>query len=203
MKKQVIIIHGATSFKTHEDYISYLKNEEVSIEVLKSHKSWRDTLTSELGDDYEVLIPRMPNKQNARYEEWKIWFERIDNLLDDEVILIGHSMGGTFLVKYLSENIFSKKIKSVVLVAAPFDEEDDVKNGDSTADFIPPSSLIKLIEQARKIYILYSKDDPVVAFRQLERYQQALPDAKVIVFEDRQHFGQETFPEIIELIKSI
>ena len=53
------------------------------------------------------------------------------------------------------------------------------------------------------IYLIHSKDDPLVPFTQLKKYQQALPKAEAIVFENREHFNQETFPEIIELIKSI
>ena len=62
-----------------------------------------------LGGGYEVLIPQMPNSQNARYSEWKILFEKIISILDDEIILIGHSLGGIFLVKYFSENDYAKK----------------------------------------------------------------------------------------------
>ena len=108
MKKQIVIIHGGSSFKTYKDYIQNLKKQEISIENLKFQKRWKDGLSAELGDDYEFLTPRMPNRENARYEEWKIWFNRIEKILDDEVILIGHSLGGSFLTKYLSKNTFSK-----------------------------------------------------------------------------------------------
>jgi len=107
MKKQIVIIHGAESFKTYEDYLFSLRNEEISLENLKLHKRWRDTLALELGDGYEVLTPRMPNSTDARYKEWKIWFDKITEFIDDEVVLVGHSMGGIFLAKYLSENILS------------------------------------------------------------------------------------------------
>jgi len=30
-----------------------------------------------------------------------------------------------------------------------------------------------------------------------------LPDAKTLIFKDKGHFRQETFPEIVELIKNI
>jgi len=114
MKKQIVIIHGASSFKTYEDYLTSLKNEEISLGALKSHKRWRDTLSLELGDGYEVLTPRIPNSTDARYKEWKIWFDKITEFIDDEVILIGHFMGGIFLAKYLSENILSSYRRSSI-----------------------------------------------------------------------------------------
>lgn len=203
MKKQIVIIHGGTSFKTYEDYISYLKNKEISIEKLKPCKDWKDTLATELGEDYEVLMPRMPNSTNARYDEWKLWFSRVSEFFDDKVILIGHSLGGIFLAKYLSENTLTKTIKAVILVATPYDDSDDVNGGESLIDFLLPVSLNKFMRQANAIFLIHSKDDPVVPFVQLAKYQTSLPKAKVVIFENRKHFNQETFPEIIKIIKSV
>jgi len=203
MKKQIVIIHGGTSFKTYKDYLSYLKTKEISLEKLRPRKDWKDTLASEIGDDYEILMPRMPDSTNARYDEWKLWFSRIAEILNGEVILIGHSLGGIFLAKYLSENAFPKRIRSTILIAAPFDDEDNLEGRESLADFTLPPSLTKLTEQGGKIYLIHSKDDPVVPFGQLQKYQKALPEAETVVFEDREHFNQETFPEIIELLKLI
>src|SRR3972149_11433312 len=103
MKQQIIVIHGGTTFKSYGDYIYYLKNKEISLDELTLKKDWKDTLEEKLGKTFEVLFPRMPNRTHARYKEWKIWFERIVPLLNDGVFFIGHSLGGIFLVKYLSE----------------------------------------------------------------------------------------------------
>lgn len=203
MKKQVIVIHGGTSFKTYDDYISYLKSKEIKIEKLRPHKDWKDTLVSKLGENYEILMPRMPNGTNARYEEWKLWFNRISEVLNDGLILIGHSLGGIFLAKYLSENSFPKKISAVILVAAPYDDAEGADGKESLEDFGLLPSLKKFTKQVAKIYLIHSKNDPVVPFAQLAKYQKSLPNAEVFTFENREHFNQETFPEIIKIIKSI
>jgi hypothetical protein len=203
MKKQIVIIHGGTSFKKYLDYILYLKREKISVEKLKPKKDWKHSLVSKLKKNYEVLMPQMPNKTNAKYKEWEIWFSRIAKIINNNVILIGHSLGGIFLAKYLSKNTFPKKIKATILVAAPFDDIDDTDGRESLADFALPSSLKKLEKQGGEIYLIYSQDDPIVPFSHLEKYQEALPKAKTIIFEDKQHFNQETFPEIIKLIKSV
>lgn len=204
LKKQIVVIHGGTSFKTYKDYITYLKTKEIDIEKLKSRKDWKNSLESELGKGYEILRPRMPNATNARYKEWKIWFERIAEVLSDGLILIGHSLGGIFLAKYLSENTFPKRIDVAILVAAPFDDVDNTGHHDSLIDFTLPPSLKKFSQQAGKIYLLYSKDDPVVSLSQLVKYQHKLPDAKALIFKNKGHFiDQKTFPELIKIIKSI
>lgn len=151
-------------------------------------------------ENFEVFTPQMPNKQNARYEEWRIWFERMTPFLGDGVVFVGHSLGGIFLVKYLSENMFPKKIKAVILVAAPFKE---VVGKESMGDFALPSSITNFSKQAGKIYLLYSKNDPIVPFEALTKYERALSGAKTKIFEDKGHFNIESFPEIIEIIKSL
>ena len=200
MKQQIVVIHGGTTFDTYEEYISYLRNKEISLEKLRMQRDWKDTLAERLGENYEVLFPRMPNGTNARYVEWKIWFERIIPLLNEDVILVGHSLGGIFLAKYLSENSFPKRIKATILIATPFDDTD---SEEKLIDFKLPDSLAKFAKQGGAIYLIHSRDDLVVPFEQLGKYKQALAKAKTVIFEDRDHFKQETFPEVVELIRKL
>lgn len=201
MKQQIIIIHGGTTFDNYDDYISYLKKDrEISLDRLKIRKTWKNRTDIDLGEDFEVFLPEMPNRNNARYSEWKIWFERIIQLLDDDLIFIGHSLGGIFLAKYFSENNISKRIKAIILISAPYD---NANSEESLLDFKLPNSLENFLAQSENIFLIQSKDDIVVPFVQVEKYKKELPNAKLIVFEDRQHFNQETFPELIELIKQI
>jgi predicted alpha/beta hydrolase family esterase len=200
MKRQIIVIHGGTTFKTYRGYISFLKNRPINLDRLRSKRDWKDTLQEKLGENFEVLTPRMPNGTNARYKEWKIWFERIIPFFRRNVILIGHSLGGIFLAKYLAENKIPKKIKSTILVAAPFDDSD---KEESVTEFKLPLSLEKFAEQGGRIYLVQSKDDPNVSFAHLEKYKRALPKAETMIFNDRGHFRQETFPEMIRLLKQL
>jgi hypothetical protein len=38
--------------------------------------SWKKWLAEGLSQHYEVMRPDMPNTMNAKYAEWKIWFEK-------------------------------------------------------------------------------------------------------------------------------
>jgi predicted alpha/beta hydrolase family esterase len=142
----------------------------------------------------------MPNKYFAHYEEWKIWFEKHVPYLSDDLVLIGHSMGGIFLAKYLSENNFPRRIKATFLVAAPFDDEDAE---DTVGDFALSGSLANFKKQAGKIFLYQSKDDTVVPYADLLKYKKELPGVVERVFEDRGHFTQEELPEIVEDIRSL
>ncbi|MBD3208278.1 MAG: hypothetical protein GF370_02410, partial [Candidatus Nealsonbacteria bacterium] len=121
MKKiQIFIVHGGYTFKNREDYLNFLKNRKISI---KKKRNWTDDYLGEnLGNNFEIIRPRMPLQDNAKYSDWKIHFERHIPYFKNNIILIGNSLGGIFLAKYLSENRFPKKILSIYLVCPPFDD---------------------------------------------------------------------------------
>ncbi|EKE20593.1 MAG: hypothetical protein ACD_7C00516G0002 [uncultured bacterium] len=83
MQKQIVYIHGGDSFDSHEDYIKYLKETEFSLDWFVQKKKWKTSLAEELGDEFQILMPDMPNKFNAVYEEWKIWFEKMMPFIND------------------------------------------------------------------------------------------------------------------------
>jgi len=201
MKKQIIVIHGGDVFDTYEEYIAFLRGYQIDFERYRNHtKDWETTLNDELGEEFEVILPDMPNKINAKYLEWKIWFEKFIPYFEAEVALIGSSLGGIFLAKYLSENKFPKTIRATFLVAAPFDDKD---SHESLSDFALPENLNGLIAQGGKIFIYHSQDDPVVPFPDFEKYKRAIPAAETMIFENRGHFKQTEFPELISNIKKI
>lgn len=206
MKQQVFVMHGGDTHATYEEYIESLKKELIDpadfmVVVGAEEKKWKKTLAQRLGPDFEVILPMMPSSLNAKYLEWKIWFEKFIPYLHDGVIFVGHSLGATFFAKYLSENLFPKKIKGLFLIAPAYD---DTGSSYSLADFILPVDLTQIQQQCMRVFIYHSKDDPVVRFDDFAKYTKALPAAQGIVFEDWGHFtGQSEFPELTQKIKEI
>lgn len=194
-KKSIVLIHGGTTFDTYDEYWKYLEFCELTIEKINK-KDWKDTLFQYL-PEYEIVYPKMPNSKNAQYAEWKLWFEKLFELFSEEVVLIGHSLGGIFLAKYLSENNFPNKISSLHLVAAPYDTE-IIK--DSLGTFTLSDTVDKISTKVNNIFLYQSKDDRAVAYEDVLKYKRDLPNAKLIEFENRGHFNQETFPELIKNI---
>ncbi len=198
MKKQVIFIHGGDVFNSYSDYIEAL-NKSTFNPNNKRIKKWKNSLAEEIGDNFDVIAPTMPNKQNAKYNEWRIWFEKIFPYLGKDIILVGYSLGGIFLAKYLSENIFPKKILVTYLISAPYNgKHSEYFN----TDFVLADSLEKMEEQSEKIFLYHSEDDAIVPFVDSRKYSKALPKAVSVVFKNRNHFLQEKFPELVKSIKS-
>jgi len=199
MKQQVVLIHGGTTFSSYKNYIESMKTIVLELEKLKYRVDWKDSITADLGGDYEVLVPGMPNGTNAQYKEWSIWFEHIIPLLNNNVILVGHSLGGIFLAKYLSEKVISKKIKAVILVSAPYEGLES----EELASFTLLEPLANFNKQAEKILLVHSEDDAVVPISHVYKYHDDLPNSRVVLFSDRGHFKQDHFPELVDLIKNI
>lgn len=197
MKQQILAIHGGDAFETYEQYIERLRSIDLDLSRA-TFKGWKQSLPDVLGDDFEVIQPRMPNANNAKYLEWKIWFEKHIPFIRDNVILIGHSLGGIFLAKYLSEESLSKKVRATLLVAAPF----NTATQHPLADFNLLVSFEKFKKQAGEVYLFQSKDDDIVPYSNVESYLRELPNAHLMTFEDRGHFHAEAFPELIDVIKN-
>ncbi len=203
MKAQVFHIHGGDSFSKYEDYLQDLQTKTIrNLPNSDSVKSWTKTLTEDLGEEFEVFMPAMPNAQNAQYLEWKIWFERHFEFLRDDIILIGWSLGGMFLAKYLSEETPPFKIKALYLLGAPSGEFADETGNDCGSFHFVMENLANLSRQVEKVNVWHSKDDFVVDYQQFLLYKESLKIANFRVFTDKNHFLVPVLPELINDIKN-
>ena len=197
-RTQLFLVHGGMTFKNKTDYVQFLKNRKITIQ--KRSKWSEDYLTRNLGKTFEIIHPRFPLQDNAKYSDWKIHFERHIPFLRNNVILIGCSLGGIFLAKYLSENKFPKKILATYLVGAPFD--DALPSEDLAGGFKLKSDLSMLGMRSGNLTFLFSKDDPVIPLAQAHKYRNKLKNASIIILDRKYgHFNIPEFPELIKMIK--
>lgn len=197
-RTQVIVIGGGTTFDTYEAYCEHLRGRDVDLDAFRGGRDWKDNLRDQLGNGFDVLTPPMPNKMNARYQEWRIWFGRILAHADERVVLIGHSLGGLFLAKYCSQERLAVTVDALMLVAAPYEDTEH----ESVGEFTIPSSLQPLAHTVGRIDIFHSEDDPVVPVRHADKYAAALPGATLHRFNDRGHLKQASLPELEQLLRS-
>lgn len=198
-KIQIFIINGGVTFKNKKDYLHFLKTRKVLIE---EKIRWSgEFLKKNLGGNFEIIKPRMPLQDNAKYEEWKIHFERHFPKLRNNLILIGNSLGGIFLAKYLSENKFPRKILSTYLICPPFDNT--LAGEDLVGGFKLKSDLSLLEKSSENLYLMFSKDDNVVPISHAEKYRKKLKSVNLVIYESKNgHFKISEFPEIIKMIKA-
>jgi uncharacterized protein len=102
MKRQLLFVHGGGEGAFEEDR--------------KMAASLRDAL----GSGYEVRCPKMPEEDSPQYTAWRDRIASELAELDGEVFLVGHSLGASILLKYISEEKTVKPIAGMFLVAPPY-----------------------------------------------------------------------------------
>jgi predicted alpha/beta hydrolase family esterase len=152
-----------------------------------------------LHDDHVVLYPRMPDPENPEYELWKLTLDRELSALDDEVILIGHSLGASVLLKFLSEECCEKSIMGLFLVAPPFFGEPgwEVDEYELRPDFEVN------LRRIPNIFLYHSRNDTVVPFNHLTQFADKLPQAVSRAFENRGHLFMSGLPELVDDIRNL
>ena len=133
------------------------------------------SLRKALGAEYDVRYPRMPGESNPDMQSWKGKIARELEALDGEVILVGHSIGGAALLKYLAEEKVQKAIAGLFLLAAP-SWDDENWNFD---DLRLPRDLEAKVSRIPRIFLYHNRDDETVPFSHLALHAARLPRATV------------------------
>src|SRR3989344_5336041 len=78
--------------------------------------NWFPWLKKQLeGQGYEVAVPKMPTPLDQSLESWLRVFSNCEGKINEETVLIGHSLGAAFILNYLEKT--GKKIKAAILVS--------------------------------------------------------------------------------------
>ncbi len=172
MTKHILFIHGSGGEGAYE---------EDGILVA--------SLQNALGAAYQVRYPKMPLEDSAGYADWKAQIARELSALDNQVILVAHSVGGSILLKYLVEEQVENAIAGLFLFAAPYFGGDENWN---YPDMNLPQDFATMLPAIAQIFLYHSRDDEVVPFAHLALYAAKLPQATVRVFDGRGHqFGND------------
>ena len=153
------------------------------------------SLQNALGAAYEVRYPKMPLEESAGYADWKAKIAAELSVLDDQAILVAHSVGGSILLKYLVEEQVKKPVAGLFLLAAPYFGGDENWN---YSDMNLPQDFATKLPAIARIFLYHSRDDEVVPFAHLALYAAKLPQATVRVFNRRGHQFGNVLVEVAE-----
>src|SRR5690554_3987514 len=170
--KSAILIHGTC------DEEEYFSDEYPSL----SNSHWFPWLQKQLLiKGIHTQTPEMPEAYKPDYESWKGAFERYQ--VDENTILIGHSCGGGFVVRWLSENKITAE--ELILVVPWLDP--DRRKTTTFFDFrIDPT-----ITDRMDTHILASDDDEEEIKGSVNQITDALPNSKLHEFKGMGHFTHE------------
>ncbi|GEL75936.1 alpha/beta hydrolase [Tenuibacillus multivorans] len=183
MKKTVLFIHSAGP-----------QEKEQGSSKLSAY------LESELRDKYQFVIPKMPNPENPEYVLWKNKLNKELNMINGELVLIGHSLGGSVLLKYLSEESFNRSLSGLFIIAAPYwGLEDDWKS----KDFTLQNNFEKKLPEIPNLFLYHSRNEDIVPFTHHKKYADKFPQANLRELEGKQHLFHYGLPVLVSDIESL
>lgn len=177
-----IILHGTPD---KEEYFS-------PTHASQSNSHWLPWLQRELiHQGFLAQTPEMPRAYTPNYTQWKETFEQFS--VSNESVLIGHSCGGGFLVRYLSEHTLT--VKRLILVAPWLDP--DRRKDPEFFNF----SIDRTLPRRTDIHLLRSDNDHQEIKHSENRILKALPSIYLHEFTNAGHFchddmGTSKFPEL-------
>ena len=184
-----IIVHGCPSNA----------EKAMNIETRTYDKHWIPWIKIELEKKgIKTFVPLMPEPWKPNYENWKKEFEKQN--VNENTILIGHSCGGAFLVRWLGET--KRKIKKLILVS-PGKAGDTIRK--FTADLYGDKTYKNIKDYVKREIIVFTSDDDIKPhINNAYEYEKELP-AKVIFLRGFGHFtlddmGTEEFSELLKEI---
>jgi uncharacterized protein len=183
MQKDVLFIHGGGGASAYEE-------DGILTAALRAA----------LGGAYTVRYPKMPLEESAKYADWKAEIAAELSTLDDAVLLVAHSVGGSILLKYLTEEHVETPIAGLFLLAAPYFGGDQSW---SYPEMTLPDDFAALLPPIPRICLYHSRDDEVVPFAHLALYAAQLPQAAVRAFDGRGHQFGNGLAEVAQDIRSV
>ena len=181
MTKQILFIHGGGGESAFEE-------DGLLVASLQNN----------LGIAFQVHYPKMPLEESAGYADWKAQIATELSALDDAVILIAHSVGGSILLKYLLEEQVEQTIAGLFLLATPYFGGDALWND---AQMNLPQDFAARLPAIPRIFLYHSRDDDVVPFAHLALYAAKLPQAIIREFDGRGHQFGNNLTEVAEDIR--
>ena len=152
---------------------------------------------------YDVSAPQMPNPSKPSAKSWVKKIESVVKGKVGPVVFIGHSLGGTAILKYLeSKNPKDGKlVDKIILVASPLPPRNARRN--SITGFYEHALNYKRIKQnVEKIIGIYSKDDPVVLLENAAALKKKY-GAQIYLFADKGHFTSEKGVNSLDVLLEI
>ncbi len=152
----------------------------------------------------QVFVPRFPHPKNHTLADWLNVLKKYEKYMNEETILVGHSLGGLFLLRVLER--LEKPVAAAFLVAAPIGLK-TIKYYVSDEKFSGfEFDWANIKNKAKHFTVYHSDDDPYVSKRNGEGLAKHL-GVDLTFIPNAGHFNTESgytkFDQLLEDIKKI
>ncbi|HLD18217.1 MAG TPA: alpha/beta fold hydrolase [Patescibacteria group bacterium] len=140
---------------------------------------------------YNVVLPVMPDPNVPLFETWISYLQFVIADLDEETVLVGHSLGGLAILHFLQRLSEGVRVGKVVLVAPVIDEIMGLSEEEKSLAkpwLEMPIDAEKIRRSAKEIIGFFSDNDPWIPLRSEQVFRERY-GAKTFVEHDKKHWG--------------
>ena len=161
--------------------------------------NWEHWLQFRVEKEHDIImqIPKFPHAHALlmKYDEWEKIMDYQD--INPETVLIGHSAGGGFVLKYLATHP-ELKVKQAILVA-PWIDTNNIQPNGFYKDFDLNNNIVNQTKYGIDMFV--SNDDMDDILQSTDKIQKNISNIRVHEFQNRGHFCSPELPEILDIIK--
>lgn len=155
----------------------------------------------------KVFVPKLPTPQNQNLNNWLAEFKKngFYSLIDDESIIVGHSLGPAFILSLLENLELAKPIRACFFVSGFLGllnnkEFDELNKTFTTKEF----NWNTIKRNCNKFYVINSDNDPYVPLHKGKELAKKL-GTNLIILKNAGHINKESghtkFDLLLDLIK--
>jgi len=158
-----------------------------------------DALKNNLSDQFRITYPLMPNADHPAYLAWEEVLSSSLGKLSGKVILMGHSLGASIILKHFSKHPVPDKVIGMILFGVPYwkDQNWDV------SEYAIDDELLGKLSGLENVYFYHSTDDQVIPNHQFKSYRKLIPGAHWRVLSGVDHSYHAAIPDMINDIQDL
>jgi len=146
---------------------------------------------------YEVIVPQLPHGEEQTLHGWMNCFERLDEEIDENTILIGHSLGCPFILHLLEKH----KAKAAFF-AGGFVSLLNNKYKEIVRSFVEHFDFEKIQRNCSSFFAYGADNDHNVPIDKLQELADCL-HIKLQMIPNGGHLQMKTFPKLLKDIKEL
>jgi predicted alpha/beta hydrolase family esterase len=147
-----------------------------------------------------VRYPAMPNEGEPSYGAWRQCLLAELAGMSGGAVLVGHSLGGSILMKLVAEGAVRGSIAGIVLIAAPFWGKD---NGWRWPEVELQPDADTRLPAGVPLHLYHGSADEIVPPAHLDFYAKAFPRGVVHRLDGRNHQLNDDLSEVARAIEAL
>lgn len=160
---------------------------------------WRPWLMKRLSKNgiYACALP-MPHPSKPQKDEWVATIAQAVGDPSDEIFLVGHSLGGTAVLRYLESLGKGESVGGAVLVSTAIENKRDEHYDNVNSFFKDPFDFASIAQASKQFVVIHGDNDPDVPLKDGQLISESLSCELVVIADGGHLSGLETNYKLLE-----